>query len=360
MGKWLIGLAALALAFGGVFGGKWYQDRKAAEAAAQQGWPAASVATAQAEAASWDGQTRAVGALRAVHGTQISAQLAGNVTQIAFESGARVRKGDLLVQLDSSSQQAALRSGQARLKSTAADLERARSLIRSHAVSQEQLQAAQRDHDVAAAAVASDQATLNKLRVTAPFAGVLGIREVSLGQYVSPGTGIVSLQRLAPILLDFALPQELLAQIKVGQSMTFTTSAWPGEVFDGQITAVAAQVDADTRNLTVQATLANQGERLLPGLLGEVTLSLGTAQTGVAVPQTAMTYSTFGDSVYVVTAGEHGGQVAHARLVHVLGQRGEQVLLKAEDLKAGDTVVIAGQNKLQDGTAVKVDNSVKP
>lgn len=360
MGKWLIGLVALVLAFGAIFGTRYYQDQQAAAAAAAQSWPAASVATATAEPASWDTQARAVGTLRAVDGTQVSAQIAGNVTQIAFESGASVKQGDLLVQLDDSSQRAALRSNQARLKSTTTDLERAKQLIRSHAVSQEQLQAAQREHDMAAAAVASDQAALAKLRITAPFDGVLGIREVSLGQYVAPGTGIVDLQRWNPLLLDFALPQEVLVQLAVGQDVQFTTSARPDETFAGKITALASQVDPQTRTIAVQATVDNGDGKLRPGLFGHATLSLGRAMTGIAVPQTALVYSTFGDSVFVLADGEHGGQVARAKVVHVLHERGGQVLLQSDDLERGATVVTAGQTKLQDGAAVTVDNSVQP
>lgn len=360
MGKWLAALTALIIVFGGIFGGKAYLDRKAAQAAAGQSWPAAAVSTAQAQAVHWDVEQRALGTLRALDSTQITAQLAGNVTQIAFASGAHVRRGDLLVQLDDSTQQASLRANQARLVQARLGLERTRNLFRDRAVSQQEVENAQMNYGVTAAAVDSDQATLKKLRITAPFSGVLGIREVSLGQYVAPGTAIVTLQRLDPVLLDFALPQEMLASIEVGQQVAFTTSARPGATFPGRVTAIAAQVDTDTRNVTLQATLANKDERLLPGLFGEVTLALGKTLGGIAVPQTAITYSTFGDSVYVVGAGEHGGLVARARLVHVLARKGEQVLLKTGDLEAGDTVVIAGQNKLQDGAPVTVDNSVTP
>ncbi|AMN46362.1 hypothetical protein ACG33_04420 [Steroidobacter denitrificans] len=360
MSKWLIGLAALALALGAIFGGKYYQNRQAAAAAARQSWPAASVATARAQQASWDTRIRAVGTLRAVNGTRVSAQLAGNVTQIAFESGARVNKGDLLVQLDDSSQRAALRSNQARLKSAVMDLERARKLIRSHAVSQEQLQAAQREHDMAAAAVASDQAVLTKLRITAPFDGMLGIREVSLGQYVAPGTGIVDLQHWNPLLLDFALPQEVLMQLESGQAVEFKTSARPDEVFTGKIAAMAAQMDPQTRNIEVQATIDNQDDKLRPGLFGHVTLSLGRAMTGIAVPQSALTYSTFGNSIFVLAGAEHGEQVVRAKVVHVLHERQGQVLLEADDLEDGAIVVTAGQNKLRDGAVVSIDNSVSP
>ena len=350
-GRWLAGLLLLVLAFAGLFAGKWYQDRKAAERAAGQGWPAAAVSVAVAQEAAWDDRIRVVATLQAVQGTQISAQIAGNVTQVAFESGAAVNRGDLLVQLDDSSQRASLLANQAHLQLAEANLVRARKLARTSSISQEQLQTIQRDRDVAAATVASDRAALDKLRITAPFDGVLGIRQVSLGQYVAPGTAIVDLQQLDPLLLDFTLPQEATARLQAGQDVRFQTGAWQGEDFAGKVTAIAPALDADTRNLAVQATLANTGDRLRPGMFGHVTLSPGTAQRGIAVPETALVFSTFGDSVYTVVDGEYGPQ-AHARVVRVLAQRDGMVLLDAASLEAGTQVVTAGQNKLREGAAV--------
>lgn len=360
MNRRLIAVAMLAVVLGGIFGGKAYRDGRAAAAAAERGYPAATVATALAQNASWDSEVRVVGTLRAVEGTEITAQIAGNVSQIAFESGARVRKGQLLVQLDNSTQVASLHSNEARLEQAARDLERMRNLYPSQAVSQQELQTAEMNHQVAAAAVSSDRATLAKLRITAPFSGVLGIREVSLGQYVSPGTGIVNLQRWDPVLLDFTLPQNMLSQIRPGQKIAFAVDAFPDRSFAGEVTAVGSRVDPDTRNVAVQATLANTDELLRPGLFGHVTLALGQALTGVAVPHTAITYSTFGDTVHVVSSGEGGRRIAHARVVHVVAERGSTAMLRADDLPAGSVVVTAGQHKLRDGAPVNIDNSVQP
>lgn len=234
-----------------------------------------------------------VATLQAVQGTQISAQIAGNVKQVAFESGATVNKGDLLVQLDDSSQRVSLLSSQANLKLAEAKLERARNLAPASAISREQLQTSQRDRDVAAAAVASDRATLDKLRITAPFAGVLGIRQVSLGEYVAPGTVIVDLQQMAPLLLDFTVPQEAVARLQAGQAVRFQTAAWPDASFAGTVTAIAPALDADTRNLAVQARLDNTDGKLRPGMFGHVTLSPGTSQSGIAVPETALLLTTY-------------------------------------------------------------------
>ena len=359
MTKWLISLATILLVFGGIFAGKWYTDQQADGANEQTGY-AVSVATTAAQDAAWPSRIRAIATLRAVSGIEITAQIAGNATEIAFESGARVHKGDLLVQLDNSSQLATLHADQAKLKQASASLTRTRKLISSQATSKAKLQAAQMDHAVAVAAVEHDKSVLAKLRIVAPFDGVLGIREISLGEYVSPGTNIVNLQRLDPMLLDFALPQEHLSQIKVSQDVVFTTNAWPKRSFNGKITAIGAQIDPNTRNISVQATLANADKQLRPGLFGHVKLELGQTMTGVVVPQTAVAYSTFGDTVYVVTDDEQAGKTAHAKVVHVLDQRDGQSLLKADNINVGDTVVTAGQNKLYDGAAVRIDNSVQP
>lgn len=358
-GRWVVGLLLLALVFGGIFGGKWYQDRKAAERAAAQGWPAAAVSVARAREAVWDDRIRVVATLRAVQGTQLSAQIAGNVTRIAFDSGAMTRKGDLLVQLDDSSQQASLLANQARLRLAEANLERARTLARTSSISREQLQSNQRDRDVAAAAVASDRAELDKLHIIAPFDGMLGIRQVSLGQYVAPGTAIVDLQQLDPLLVDFTLPQEASARLQAGQQVRFLTSAWQGEEFAGAVTAIAPALDAETRNLSVQARLDNADGRLRPGMFGHVVVNPGTSQSGIAVPETALVFSTFGDSVYTVVDGEYG-PVAHARVVQVLAQRDGMVLLGAGSLEAGVRVVTAGQNKLREGAAVAPDDGGGP
>lgn len=250
-GRWLLALMLLVLVFGSIFGGRHYLERQAmAEAAAQQ-YPPASVATATAQAQSWKPRLRVVGTLAASQGTEITAQIAGNVTQVAFDSGARVRKGDVLVRLDDSSQLATLHANQAKLKSANADLDRSRKLFASRAVSEQQLQTAEMTHGVAAAAVESDEATLRKLHIVAPFAGRLGIRRVSLGQYVSPGTSIVDLQSWDPLLLDFSIPQEKLRHVTTGLDVSFAVDAWPGRSFRGRVNAIVARVDPDTRNVSM-------------------------------------------------------------------------------------------------------------
>lgn len=354
----IIVVILLIILFGGLFGGKFYANHRAAVAAEHRSFPPVAVSTAVARAEPWSPQVNVVGSLEAVEGTEITAQIAGNVTQVAFRSGERVRKGQLLVRLDDSSQLAQLHADEAKLTLAQTTLTRTQKLYAVHAASQSDLQTAQADAAAAQAAVEGDQATLRKLDIAAPFAGVVGIRAVSLGQYVSLGTGIVSLQSYNPLLLDFSLPQSTVSEIAVGQKVEFTVNAYAGKSFDGRVTAVGSQIDPATRNIALQATLPNPRDLLRPGMYGSVQLSVGRELHGVVVPDTAVSYNTFGDYVFVVVP--HNGQsVVQQRVVQVEDQRGGAALI-ASGVKAGDTVVTAGQEKLRDGAVIAVNNSVQP
>ena len=360
MRKQLIAVVVIVIVvFGAIFGGKFYANHRAAVAASHHSFPPVAVSTAVARDEPWSPEVNVVGSLEAVDGTEVTAQIAGNVTQAAFRSGTNVRKGELLVQLDDSNQLALLHADQARLALSRATLVRTQELYAAHADSQSDLQTAAANHSAAQATVEGDRATLRKLAIGAPFSGTVGIREVSLGQYVSPGTAVVNLQSYDPLLLDFSLPQNSVSEIAVGQKVSFTVNAYAAQPFEGRVTAIGSRVDPDTRNIDVQATLANPHDLLRPGMYGNVRLTIGEALRGVVVPETAITYNTFGDSVYVVTTGDHGALVAHQRVAQVRDQRAGSVLL-ASGVQAGDTVVTAGQNKLRDGAPVAVDNSVRP
>jgi len=356
---WLPVILALAVVFGGIFGGKMYANHRAAVAEAHRGFPPMTVSTAIAADEPWSPYAHAVGSLEAVRGTEITAQIAGNVTQIAFHSGQRVHKGELLVQLDNSTQLAQLHADQAKLQLTDTTLARTRKLYAAHAASQSDLQSAEAGFAGAQAVVEGDHATLAKLAISAPFSGTVGIREVSLGQYVSPGTSVVNLQTYDPMLLDFTLPQSTLSEIATGKTVQFTVNAYPGKEFKGVITAIGSQVNPATRNIALQARLDNAGGQLRPGMYGDVQLSIGYALHGVVVPNTAVSYNTYGDYIYVVTPEADHTLIAHERVVQVEDQRDGSVLL-ATGVKAGETVVTAGQEKLRDGAAVVVNNSVQP
>jgi len=348
----------LIIVFGGLFGGRFYVTHRAALAAEHRRFPPIVVSTAVAREQPWSPEVNVVGSLEAVQGTEITAQIAGNVTQIAFRSGEHVRRGQLLVRLDDSSQLAQLHADQAKLTLAQTTLARTQKLYAVHAASQSDLQTAQADAAAAQAVVEGDQATLHKLHISAPFNGIAGIRAVSLGQYVSPGTAIVDVQSYDPLLLDFSLPQSSVSQIAVGQKLAFTVNAYSGKSFEGRVTAIGSQVDPATRNIALQATLANPRELLRPGMYGNVQLSAGNQLHGVVVPETAISYNTFGDYVYVVEP-EQGESVVHQRVVQVEDRRNGLALI-ASGVKAGEIVVTAGQEKLRDGAVIAVNNSVQP
>lgn len=353
--QWGIAIIALVIVFGGIFAGRWllgYKD------GGSMGPPAVSVAVAVARKAQWEPDTRVVGSLSAVDGTRITAQIAGNIMAIAFQPGSHVAKGALLVQLDDSSQRAQLHADEARLAVARTQLQRARALRQENAASESALQSAEADYGSSLAAVEGDRATLAKLRITAPFAGVVGVRTVSTGQYVPAGTPIVQLQRLDPLYLNFSLPQELLPRLKAGDAVRFTIDAYPGEQFAGRVTALDASVDPTTRNIAAQALLRNGDGRLRPGLYGAVALKLGAPLAGVELPETAIAYSSFGDTVYVVQSSGTGQQTAHARHVDILASRDGRVLL-GKGVHPGETIVSVGQNKLRDGARVVVSGATR-
>jgi len=357
--QFILVVVILIIVFGAIFGGKMLVSHRAAVAAAHRSLPPITVSTAVAHNEPWSSFAESVGSLEAVSGTEITAQIAGNVTRIAFRSGQRVRRGELLVQLDDSTQMPQLHADQAKLQLAHSTLTRVRKLYAAHAASQSDLQTAQADDSGAQAVVAGDQATLAKLAISAPFSGNVGIREVSLGQYVSPGTAVVNLQTYDPMLLDFTLPQSSVSELGVGKTVVFSVNAYPDEAFDGRITAVGSQVDPATRNISVQATLSNPHGLLRPGMYGNVQINIGREHHGVVVPNTAISYNTFGDYVYVVTSAVGHEMLAHQHVVQVEDQRGGSALI-ASGVQAGDTVVTAGQQKLRDGAAVTVNSSVQP
>lgn len=354
----IVVVGILIVVFGALFGGKYYANYRVATANQHRSTPPVAVSTAVARDNPWSPDVSVVGSLRAVQGTEVTAQIAGNVTAIAFHSGERVHRGQLLVRLDDSSQQAQLHADQARLTLAKATLARTRKLYAAHATSQSDLQTAEAGAASAEAAMEGDHAILRKLDIAAPFDGKTGIRAVSLGQYVSPGTAIVDLQSYDPLLLDFSLPQSTVSDLEVGQKVVFTVNAYDGKSFAGKVTALGSRVDPETRNIALQATLPNPREQLRPGMYGSVQLAVGQASHGIVVPDTAVTYNTFGDNVFLVTEGADHKLTAHQRVVQVADQRNGLALI-ASGIKAGETVVTAGQQKLRDGVVVAVDNNVQ-
>lgn len=327
-------------------------------------FPPEVVTSATAAAGEWEQVIRAVGSLRADHGVLIASEGQGTVKEIAFESGALVRKGDLLVALDIDVERAQLAAAEARAALARINAERARDLLDQNAVAKSEFDATDAAYKQAVAEVASLQALIDKKSMRAPFDGRTGIRLVNLGQFLDRGNPIVTLQSLDPIHADFSLPQQRLAEVRTGSTVRITTDARPGSVYEGRITAISPEVDLGNRTVRVQATLDNASEELSPGLFVNIELVAPKTLPVIAIPATAVHYQSFGDSIFVLKdiKDEKTGLTtkrAEQRFVRLGAKRGDFVSV-LEGLSAGEEVATAGVFKLSNGAAVVIDNTLAP
>jgi membrane fusion protein (multidrug efflux system) len=323
--------------------------------------PPETVTTAAARAESWETALTAVGSLTAVQGVTVAAELAGKVATIAFASGSPVRKGDLLVAQDTSSEEALLPGAVAQAKLAQSVLERDVKLLEKKIISQADHDSAVASYDQARAQVNTIRATIAKKTIRAPFSGRLGIRQVNLGQMLREGDPLVTLQTLDPIYVDFSLPQQQLGQVRAGQTVTVTCDAVPGLKIEGRITAVNPLVEAESRNVKLQATLANRTERLRPGMFVNVAVGLPVRQKLLTIPATAVLYAPYGDSVFIVDDDKQkkGGKALRQQFVRLGEKRGDFVAVTG-GLKEGESIVSTGVFKLRNGQAVVVDNRLAP
>ncbi|MFN3891473.1 MAG: efflux RND transporter periplasmic adaptor subunit [Beijerinckiaceae bacterium] len=318
--------------------------------------PVSTVAVGEAKQEEWLPRAPAIGTFRAAQGVDVAPQAGGVIVEIHFESGQDVKQGDALVQLDDKVEQADLKANEATLRNAELALERQRALVGSAATTKANLDAALAARDQAQAQVDRTRALIAQKKIVAPFSGRLGLRRVDVGQYVSPGNALVTLQQLDPMFIDFPMPEQRLGDLKVGQTVEVEVDAYPGEVFKGAIQSIDARVSAETRNVLVRGAIANREQKLRPGMFGNVGVLVGAARTVVAVPRTAVSFSLYGDSVYVVAPDENGGPEAlkaERRFVRTGDTRGESVAI-AEGLKPGERVVTEGQIRLQPGARVKI------
>ncbi len=344
----------VAVVLGALFGFKFWRAHKAFEAMAHRGPYVVAVSAAPAETVPWQRRIRAVASLVPEEGVALTAQLPGQVTGIYFHSGESVRKGQRLLQIDDSNQLAQLASDRASETLDHLNYQRSVSLYKLRATSRESLDAARAAYDMARAAVANDRATLAKLAVSAPFSGHIGIRNVSVGQYLTPGTQIAALTTWNPLRAEFTVPQEQMALVRPGQKVSVRVNEFSASSFPGHVSALDSQVDAGTRNVTVEAMIPNGKFLLRPGMFGTVQVDVGSATPMLAVPTVAISYSSFGDYVYVVKTRKAAGKtlrVAIATPVHPGDTRAGMTEILS-GLKAGDLVVIAGQVKLRSGMPV--------
>ena len=323
--------------------------------------PPETVTTAVVRADSWENALTAVGTLTAVQGVNVSAELTGKVVKIAFESGTTVKQGELLIKQDVSSEEAQLPGAEAQVKLTRTVLDRDAKLLEKKIISQSEYDTALAGYDQARAQVANIRATIAKKTIRAPFGGRLGIRQVNLGQILREGDPIVTLQSLDPIHADFTLPQQQISKLRPGLEVRLTSDALPGVTMAGRIKAVNPLVDADTRNIKVQAILANIGERLRPGMFVNVTVGLPVRLQVLVIPATAVLYAPYGDSVFVVVEDkEHkGGKTIRQQFVRLGEKRGDFVAA-VSGLKAGEEIVSTGVFKLRNGQSVVIDNKLAP
>lgn len=319
----------------------------------------AAVTTVVVRGQTWQPVLSAVGSMKAVNGVMLSTDLAGIVAEIAFASGAPVKKGDVLVKLDTQQEDAQLRSAQARLSFARAEVERKRDLLTKKAISQSDWDAAESQLSQMAAAVEEMKALVARKRLAAPFDGLAGIRLVNLGQYLQPGAAIVPIESLDPIYVEFSLPQQHFEALAVGKKLRLGASAITGRSFEGEISAIDSRIDENTRNVLVQGTVKNPDHALRPGMFVSVEVLLPEQAGVLAVPSSAIAYAPYGDSVYVVKDDGKGGRQVVQQFVKLGSKRGDQVSI-ASGIAEGDEIVSSAVFKLRPNAAVKVDNSVQP
>jgi len=361
--RMIIMLVAVGVLFGGLFGFKAFLGGVIKKSISAQGVPPQTVSTAKAQFTEWQGEFQAVGTLRAVRGADVAPELSGVITAIHFQSGQAVAAGAPLVQLNAESDLARLQSLAAAADLAQANYERDKKQLEFQAVSQAVVEADAATLKSARAQVAEQQALLNKKLVRAPFEGRLGIRAVDVGQYVNAGTKLVTLQALDPVYVDFYAPQKSLGKIALKQKIVLKTDAFQGQEFPGEVSSIDPKVDPATRNVQVRATVRNPKQSLLPGMFATVVLASGGPQRFLTLPQTAVSYNPYGDTVFVVEESkgkdEKVALVAQQKFVTTGETRGDQVAILS-GVKEGDTVVTAGQIKLRSGFPVIVNNSIQP
>jgi membrane fusion protein (multidrug efflux system) len=326
--------------------------------------PPATVSTTVAAFDDWQPQLEAVGSLRAVNGADLAFEVPGIVEEIHFNSGDEVKAGTELIKLRDDEDVSKLHSLQAVVDLAVITYQRGIKQLPSQTISQAAVDADKSELDAARANVAEQQALIDKKVIRAPFDGRLGIRAVDLGQYLAAGATVVTLQSLDPIYVDFFLPQQALDQIRIGQTVSAKVDTYPGQPFAGEISAIEPKVDSASRNVRVRATLRNPDHLLLPGMYATVDIATGDPQRFVTLPQTAITFNAYGNTVYIVDKGEAGadGQprlTVRQSFVKTGETRGDQIAV-LDGVKEGETVVTAGQLKLRNGAAVAVNNTVEP
>lgn len=350
-------IVALVVVFGGVFGYKAFVGYQVKKFMANMKPPPVTVGTAELHAELWQDELSVTGELRAARGVSVTTEESGIVREIAFESGDTVAKGDLLVALDTEADKAELEGLRAQARLGEITFQRKQRLRERDLGSQAEFDEAQARYSQARAAVKAQEALIANKTIRAPFDGRLGIRQVDLGEYVGPGTAIVTLQDPDPIYVDFNVPQNRISQIASGQRLTLKVAGYD-RTFPGTVEAVSPDLDRSTRSFRVRARVDNGNGRLRPGMYGNVRLEIGEPRPYLTVRQTAISYNPYGDAVWVVVR-KGGESVAERRTVKTGDTRGDQVQILG-GVEEGAQVVVIGHHKLRSGSRVEIDNSNLP
>ncbi|MBI3419869.1 MAG: efflux RND transporter periplasmic adaptor subunit [Proteobacteria bacterium] len=362
--RMIIMLVLVGLVLTGVFGFKAFGGYMMKKFMSAAGAPPQTVSSMQAEYQEWQPTLKGVGGLRAVNGADLSPEVAGIVDSIHFESGSEVKEGMVLVRLRTGDDIARLRSLEAAAKLAEITYARDQKQFKIQAISKAQVDTDAANLTSAKAQVVQQQAIVDKKIIRAPFAGQVGIRAVDVGQHVDPGMTVVTLQQLDPIFLDLYLPQQSLPQLQIGQKVTVKTDTYPNQVFEGQLSAINAKVDPNTRNIQLRVTLKNEKRLLLPGMYATAEIATGDPQKLITLPQTAITYNPYGNTVFLVDNASKDAKgkpqiVARQTFVTTGDTRGDQVAVLT-GLKEGDQVVTTGQIKLQNGSSIIINNKIQP
>lgn len=361
--RMLLMLAVVIVVVAGLGFVKYKQIQTAIAQGASFQPPPSAVSTIVAVSEKWPSNLNVIGTAAAIQGVTVSADLPGTVDKINFDSGKAVHQGDILVELDTRQERAQLAAAEADRDLARITYSRQQQLVKEGVVPRTDYDNAAAQQKSTEARVGEIRATIERKTIRAPFSGILGIRQVNLGQYLAAGQAIVSLQSLNPIYVNFGVPQQTSSQLRIGRSLQITCDDLPGLAFSGRVTAVDSVVDENTRNIQVQATLQNPREKLRPGMFVQVSLGVGADRNVIALPASAINYAPYGDSVFIVTdlKDPKGNTYRGVRqqFVKVQGSRGDQVAV-VSGVNPGDEVVTSGVFKLRNGAAVQVNNKVQP
>ncbi|MBL38743.1 MAG: efflux transporter periplasmic adaptor subunit [Xanthomonadales bacterium] len=345
-------VVVLTVVLGTLFAWRFAQIRQQAEMMSQAP-PPVEIEVAQAAVRRWPQSISAIGGLRAVNGVQVANEIAGVVESLEFESGQQVESGDVLLRIEAETDEAALETREAEARLALQQFERFSNLIKQNAVSQSEFDEARANYEAAEARVHEQRALLNKKTIRAPFSGVLGLRQVDLGEYIAVGTPIVGINMLDPIQVDFTISERELQRIAVGDRVEVTVAAFPDRRFDGEILAMDSSVLPESRTVRVRARLPNPEMQLRPGMFANVRAVRDEVSEVVTVPRTAISYNTYGDFVFEVVDGE-GGQKIVQRVSVTTGEVRDGEVEIIEGIEAGATVVGAGLLRLRNNQPVKV------